>query len=222
MKRKLYPPMLLACAIVTGCAETDKDGGRNGNIPPGTNITDYVCTSYARSGSTTAVTEEGALCALTDPLNPLLNTCDVVNPDNAKDRNPDTFSEMLYTVGAADVALGGSINLTVSLPNMVQPGHVAAFDVQSPGTVLTAEVLEDIVVAASVNGVEVESAGSGEPLELILFGTPLVGGERRLVGFVNTMAYNELTIKFASTVLGAAVLSAALNVHEACTHAAPP
>ncbi|MBI3171586.1 MAG: hypothetical protein HYZ32_03220 [Hydrocarboniphaga effusa] len=186
---------------------------------PNTGLPNHTCTQVAPAGSTVTVAESGPLCALTDPLNPTLNTCDVVDAALAVDGDYDSPARAQYVVGAVDPALEGFVSLTVDLPEVVNAGQVAAFLVQYPGGTVDASVFRGLTVSTALAGAEQETQTFDTLLDLDVLG--LIGESPKVVvGFPNTQPYDRLTLTVDALLATADVINA-VDIFEACLNAAP-
>lgn len=224
--RRLAP--LAVVAALAGCWAdgADTTGGGGGVTPPPTPTPtplpppdpNLLCNAGAPAGTVVSVAEAGLLCTLTDPLNGVLDTCNITSPANAIDGNFDTFATAEYDVGALDPALAGSVSLTADLPAPVAAGNVAGFVISFPGGTLDASLLRNVTVSTALNGTAQESVTSTGSLDLDVLG--LVGGtDQALVGLRNTKPYNSVTITVDSTVVSADVTHS-VNIYDACISAA--
>lgn len=230
--------MILGGMLLAGCSANDPLGGINpgagdgggddclvivlGNCVsggPNTGLPNHTCTHVAPAGSTVTVAESGPLCMLTDPLNPALNTCDVVDAPLAVDGDYDSPARAQYVLGAVDPALEAFVSLTVDLPEVVNAGQVAAFLVAYPGGTVDASVFRGLTVSTALAGVEQESETFDTPLDLDVLGL-LADGQKVVVGFPNTMPYDRLTLTVDALLATVDVVNA-VDIYEACLNAAP-
>lgn len=234
---------IIGVLVLTGCTANGgfgNDGGGNGGGDggggdscllrdpvtgiciiggPDTGLPNFTCTQVPSAGSTLAVSEEGLLCSLTDPLNAVVNTCDVENPNLALDRDYETAAVAQYTIGALDPGLGGAISLTVGLPGVVPTGQVAAFVVDYPGGLVDASLLRALNVVTTLDGAEQESTFFETLLDLDVLG--LIGSSGKMVvGFANTLPYNNLSLRVDATLVTTDVINA-VYVYEACLNGSP-
>lgn len=213
--------LLLAATALAACRADGPAGDGGGGIrvpipPPNPNA---LCTAGAPAGSVVSIAEAGLLCQLTDPLNGVLDTCNITDPAKAIDGDFDTFAVAEYDLGALDPALAGSVTLTTDLPGPVPAGQVAGFIVSFPGGIVDASLLRNLTVTTSLNGTQQETVTSTGTLDLDVLG--LIGGtDKALVGLRNTKAYNSVSLRVDSTLLTADVTHA-VNIYDTCINAAP-
>ncbi|ULQ47849.1 hypothetical protein JN531_006040 [Flagellatimonas centrodinii] len=207
---------LLALVLLTGCSGDDVAG------PPNeAEVGELACNQYTLPGATVTATRSGLLCTLLGGL-----ACAVNDGINAIDGKPFTAAEVVYRAGLLDPLLMGSSGLKVTLPQVVPAGRLASFDVAVNTGLLAATVGRNITVSTSLNGTPAESRGTGTLLALEVFNLRRVLGieldadvQRGLVGFINTMPYNEIELRVSSAIL-TVDLTPALKVYDTCLNGA--
>jgi hypothetical protein len=181
---------------------------------PGSDLPNLRCTQTVPAGSAATFTTAGPLCTVTAPL----EGCIVYDPELAADGDYDTFATVDQVAGVVDPLLEGSITLSVQ-SGPVAAGRVAAFLVSLPGGNVDANIFRGLTVSTSLGGVEQESATFDSLLQLDVLG--IVGDFGKvLVGFSNTMIYDQLHLTTDAFVVGADIFDT-VSVYEACTDAAP-
>ena len=199
-------------AGTTGGTTSGTTGGTTSGTTGGT-------TSGTTGGTTTGGTTGGASASFCDPLipasSPLLAPnatavsapeggilclgCDVQNPNSAIDT--DLLS--LATITAPVSLLGASSVLSVDDTSTTYPvGRRVGFVIADPaGALLTATLLQNITVRATLNGTVVSSADLGSLLNLDLLGTSLIGGVApSYASFVPTSQFNGVDLAFRNVV----------------------
>ena len=206
-----------ALVLLAGCSGDDVL-----NPPADAEAGDLACTQYTLPGATVAEVKSGLLCTLLGGA-----ACGLIDGVNAIDGAPFTAAEVVYRAGLLDPLLQGSSGLKVILPQVVPAGRLASFDVAVDTGLLAATVGRNITVSTSLNGVPAESRGTGTLLALEVFNLRRVLGieldadvQRGLVGFVNTMPYNEVELTVSSAIL-TVDLTPALKVYDTCLNGAP-
>ena len=232
---KILVPVVLSALALSACEADggfpDLTGGGGGggggggtpciggipNLPPGCTVDpgleNFVCTQTAPAGTVASSDLLGPVCALG-------LVCSVTDAANAVDGVDTTFAAITLTVGLLQPLLGDAATLNIDLPGPVNAGNVAAFDVDFPGAILDATVLQALTITTSLNGVVQETAAVGAPLALDVLTIPVVGGDRGLIGFENTLPYNRLSISVGALILSAN-LDDAVRVFDACVAAEP-
>lgn len=200
-------------------------GGTGGTVGGGTvggggPIGNFRCVAGAPAGSVASATEAGFLCSLTDPLNPLIETCAVTDIANAADGNLSSFATVQYVLGALDPALGGSMTVNVGLPATFGPGQPAAFLIDFPGgEIVNASILRSLTLTTLLNGTVQETFALDNTLELDILG--LLGpSDPALVGGFATQPYNALALTVDAALLTADALDA-VRIYDACLAVAP-
>ncbi|MFA9187263.1 beta strand repeat-containing protein, partial [Flavobacterium magnesitis] len=116
--------------------------------------------------------------------------CTIVNQDNLIDADLNSFAEVNLAVG-----IGTRASLSVKEQITDYPaGTFAGYTIENPA-LLTVGALDAVRVTTYLNGVEQETkTGNGA---LVSVGTDLlVGTGRNTVGFVSTLAFDEVQITF--------------------------
>lgn len=199
--------LLIVALLAVGC-----DDGSSGAVNADhTDLEGLACNRFAPVGSTVEVVTEGLLCTLLPGV-----VCSVNNPERAVDGNLTSAANVVYRVGLLDEALNGSAGVRVTLPDVVAPGQLAAFEVALGVGVLDASLGRLLTITTFRNGTVAEMRGSGSFLDLNLLGIDLAGnGSRRLVGFVATEAYDQIQLSFSAELL-TLELSTGAQVFELC------
>lgn len=237
----------------TDPTDTDGDGVTDGNdLCPGTpegtpvdangcsldqlpsDIPDgFVCTQQ-RSGTAVPGAASGNLCGLGLILDPILTntfgttTCNVEDPDNAADGNPDTFASLTTALAALDPLLGAAaeadVDITIENIGNLGAGDLAAFDVEFVGGDINLALLESVTVTTLLDNTVVESTDVGAMLDVL----GLTGNSgRAAVGFVASQPFNAVRIGTSATVLDANIggfvgETETLRVYDACADASAP
>lgn len=193
-----------------------------GGGPP-TALPNMTCTQVVPAGSPTAFSYTGPVCELTSPT--ALEGCWVYDIEQAVDGDYDTYANMAYIVGAVDPdATEGSLTLSVQ-SGPVPAGQVAAFLASLP------DLLTGIVDSGVLRGLTVTTYLGGAQQEQQFFDTALQGDVaggistaggfgKVLVGFNNTLPYDQLDLTVEGVVASASVFDT-VHVFEACTAAVP-
>lgn len=180
-------------------------------------VTDPVCT-------TPLLQSEGAL--VTDFATPLCVGCSVTNSGNIINDDTEDFAVANTLVGV----LGASVGVTVTAePEVPGPytvpfaaGSNAGFIIGKPaGTLVTAEVLSQVIVSTLLDGnVQESTSDGGTPLRLDLLGLQLLGGsETALLSFKTSLPYDAIQLTLNS---GTATALSNVQVYRACGTAEPP
>lgn len=173
------------------------------------------CNNFV-SGVGTEVTE-GLACTLGDTLG--LTLCVTSNPEAAADGIGDGSTEavvelvtsllVLPPLPTEDLTANAGVNVTGF--GTVAEGNVAGFFVEFPTDTADVNVIQSLMVNTYLAGAEQETRDLLQPLGVGLGGAQLVGGTAVLVGFENTLPYDELEIVFGGTVEAEAISLTDLN-----------
>ncbi len=186
-----------------GGADGGADGGAGGggggdSFEPGTDISGFSCTDFG-GGAVTTETSGGG-CELEALLGLITPVCAINDPENATDGDPDSFATVVIAGTGLDPVTGvGGFATNVSLTADVTPASIAAFEIEVPGFFLEASILESIIVETLLGGAE---TGESVDVGALLDAGGAVFGGRFLAGFVPTLPYDQLRIRFGGT-LGA-------------------
>ncbi len=208
-------------AGTTGGTTSGTTGGTTSGTTGGTTSgTTGGTTSGTTGGTTTGGTTGGTpITSFCDPLipasSPLLSPnatatsepdggllclgCDVLNPNGAIDSDLTS----LATISAPISLLGSASVLSVVDTSTTYPvGRRVGFVVVDPaGALLTATLLQNITVRATLNGTVVSSADLGSLLNLDLLGTALIGGTApSYASFLPTSPFNGVELAFRNVV----------------------
>ena len=186
-------------------------GGDGATLPPDTEPRALACTQSAPVGTTAAPVREGLLCTLLSGL-----VCNVDDASLAVDSDPDTATAVSYRLGLLDQLLGGAVGIRATLPGPVPAGRLAAVDLDLGAGVLDLALGRTVTVSTWRNGVKQEERGTGSLLALDLLGRNILGNEDRgLVGFVNSLPYDELQVTVSANLL-TLDLSQGGRIHDVC------
>lgn len=204
----------------TGGTTAGTTGGTTGGTTAGTT---GGTTSGTTGGTTTGgTTGGGTVATLCDALPPVIAAssallspnatavsapeggilclgCDVQNPNNAIDTDPLS----LATITAPVSLLGAASVLSVVDTSTTYPvGRRVGFVLADPaGALLTATLLQNVTVRATLNGTVTSSADLGSLLNLDLLGTSLIGGAvPGYASFVPTGPFNGVDLAFRNVV----------------------
>lgn len=183
----------------------------------------------ARSASTPLLVT-GAVC--TSPLlapaqvssstSLLCIGCNLTQPDNLVDANPESYAQANITVGLLALS---SISVDVNGTTTYQggPNTNAGFIVGHPaGQLLSAELLSQVSLTTLFDGnPTVDSTdGTTNPLVVDLLGTTLIGAsDQALVSVASTVPFNGLRLTYSGGLLTAL---SGLQIYSACGTTAPP
>lgn len=210
--RSAAPCLLLLSLALSACG----GGGQDGALPPDSEPKNLSCTEHAPPGTTAAPVREGLLCTLLSGL-----VCSVNDVAHATDDDVDTAAQVVYRVGLLDFLLGGAAGIRATLPGPVPAGRLAAFDLDLGAGVLDVALGRNVTLSTWRNGEKQEERGTGTLIALDLLGRNLTGNESRgLVGFVNTLPYDEVQVTISADVL-AVDLSQGARIHELCLYGRP-
>lgn len=170
------------------------------------NVTDEICITPVRAvpGQFFPNAQEfiDGLCLL----------CNVMNPANVIDTNPQTVTRIDVPVGLLLAGAALRVNLEPAplfspplRPNPLVDRGPGFLLVQPPGLLAEAELLSQIVLRTLVNGVQIQSSQEqGNTLRLDLLGTTLLGDrELGFVSFPATFPFNQLELRLNSGVVTA-------------------
>jgi len=198
--------------------------------------TGYSCTGFAPTGSVAVAVKQGGLCSLSNLLlnGSLVDICGVDSPASAADGNGETFAKVNNAVALADSlftdgALTGKVGISVTLPQKVAAGKLAAFKISVPRSLVELSLAKAITVTTDGG----ESFGGpdqtgGFALELLTAGydgnvDPL-GVDNLAPGSVQplyvlggfaTKAFQTLTITVGGGL--SADLGTSIEVYDVCT-----
>lgn len=120
--------------------------------------------------------------------------CEINNPDNAIDNDPNTAATISLTVGAAASA-------TFSVLNAIETysaGNFAGFDIGTP-SLLDVDLLDDFIITTYLDGELQEQKNI--PSSLISATTDLLANDgREVVGFVTSEDFDEIQITLSKLV----------------------
>ncbi|MCC2657849.1 MAG: hypothetical protein K0Q76_2957 [Panacagrimonas sp.] len=180
-------------------------------------VTDQVCTTPLLASENASITQFAT---------PLCIGCTVANASNVINDDADDFALANTLVGV----LGASVGVTATAdPPVPGPytvpfaaGSNAGFIIGKPaGTLVTAEVLSQVIVSTLLNGnVQESTTDGGTPLRLDLLGLQLTGGsETALLSFKTSLEYDAIRLTLNS---GTATALADVQIFRACGTAEPP
>nr|WP_317889729.1 thrombospondin type 3 repeat-containing protein [Spongiibacter pelagi] len=180
------------CRIVANGADPDNqldtDGDGIGDACDSVSAVQqyYQCVQGAPVGSTVAIpVESGPLCMLTNtPLGGLIDTCDVINKDNAVDGSFNSYATLKYDVGILDPLFdlggqGGAVSLTVEVrDDQGSPieingniGDIIGFVVSNPQDTVDVSLLRNFsLMAYDIDGLPIwdePKTGSNSTLSVL-------------------------------------------------------
>lgn len=178
-------------------------------------VTDPVCT-------TPLLDTEGA--SITEFTTPLCVGCSVTNEGNIINANTEDFGVVTTPVGLLGASAGVTADPGLSPPYTVPfaAGSNAGFIIGKPaGTLVTAEVLSQVIVSTLLDGnVQESTSDGGTPLRLDLLGIQLLGGnDTALLSFKTSLPYDAIRLTVNS---GTATALSDVQVFRACGTAEPP
>ncbi len=222
--------------------QADSDGDGVGDVCEDAQALsqNYACTTFAPAGTTVTPIEAGGLCTLTNLTSPLLDTCEVVAPDNAIDGDSSSYAIINYSVGLlGDVLepLTGSQTLRVNLGETVEAGKIAGFLVTGPSGTVDLNLQRRFTVTTYLDDTSTPlQTASTDNFSLSLLGqtafstnsipvpsgpsapSDYSSGALYLLGFIPTQAYNIVDLKVDAGFISAD-LNEALYVYETCVDA---
>jgi len=208
--------LLSAILISAGLSGCGGSGGGSATIASETDTSELACTETAAPGSTAAPVREGALCTLLGGL-----VCDVGDASLAVDGDPETSTTVTYRLGLLDDVLGGAAGIRATLPGPVSVGRLAAVDIDLGAGLLDVALGRTVTISTWRNGVKQEERGTGTLLSLDLLRRNVLGNESRgLVGFVNTLPYDELQVTVSASLLSLD-LSQGARIYDVCLFGEP-
>jgi len=215
---------VIAGSVVTTC-------------PTSTDLkTGFTCTGFAPAGSSVTAVKEGGLCTLSNVLlnGSLVDICGVDSPASAADGNGNTFAKVNNAVALADSlftngALTGSVGVSVTLPQTVGAGNLAAFKISVPRSLVELSLAKAITVTTdggdSFGG---PNQTGGLALELLTAGydgnvdplgvdnlAPGSAQPQYVLGGYATKPFKTITIKVGGGL--SADLGTSLEVYDVCT-----
>lgn len=115
--------------------------------------TGFSCKSLAPAGSVATPVKTGGLCQLSNVLlnGSLVDLCGVSSPASAADGNLATYAKVnnavaLFDSIATSGALTGNVGVSVTLPTTVPRGHLAAFIIKVPRSLVELSLAKAITV----------------------------------------------------------------------------
>lgn len=180
-------------------------------------VTEQVCT-------TPLLSSEGAL--VTEFTTPLCVGCTVTNAGNIINADADDFGLVETLVGVLGASVGVTVTAdppepgpyTIPFPAGSNPGFIIG---KPAGTLVTAEVLSQVIVSTLLDGnVQESTSDGGTPLRLDLLGLQLTGGsDTALLSFKTSLPYDAVRLTVNS---GTATALSDVQVFRACATANPP
>ncbi|MEQ8270612.1 hypothetical protein [Algiphilus sp.] len=205
--------VVLFGTVLTACGG---GGGDGAVLPAEADARELACTETAAPGTTAAPIRDGLLCTLLSGL-----VCEVGDASLAVDNNRDTFTQVTYRLGLLDEVLGGAAGIRATLPGPIPAGRLAAVDIALGTGVLDLALGRTVTLSTFRNGVKQEERGTGTLLALDLLGRSVIGdASRGLVGFVNTLPYDELQVTVSANLLSLD-LSQGARIYDVCVSGRP-
>ncbi len=192
--------LMMACSglLLAAC-----DGAPQAGPDAGGKTLATACAAYATGIVTPS--EAGNGCELEQAVGTVTETCSVTDPDNAADKDSESFAALLaMAVGLDPAAEFGDaatqVGLTVDLSGTQKAGAFAGFDLQMVSDrdfsllhSITIETLNN--GAATGDSVDIVADDFSYPGELGGFAN---GSDRMVAGLTTTADYNQIRINFGA------------------------